>query len=96
MRASTYGRDWKEGAMAAVSTAAKAATFIACSMCETPRPYLYLEIIGQRRNIADRQAQEQFPARSSTPIVAAAHAYQVSSARDELPRRNIIENKNLL
>jgi D-3-phosphoglycerate dehydrogenase len=45
----------------------------------------YLEIIGQRPEIRLDKLENDTPAAAADPIVAAAHAYQVSSARDELP-----------
>src|SRR5262245_45044648 len=47
----------------------------------------YLEIIGRRPEIRLDKLENDTPDAASAPIIAAAHAYQVSSARDELPAR---------
>jgi D-3-phosphoglycerate dehydrogenase len=48
---------------------------------------VYLEIIGSRPEIRLDKLENDSPDTLVTPIVAAAHAYQVSSARDELPAK---------
>jgi D-3-phosphoglycerate dehydrogenase len=45
----------------------------------------YLEIVGQRPEIRIDKLENDTPEPAAAPIIAAAHAYQVSSARDELP-----------
>lgn len=45
----------------------------------------YQEIIGQRPEIRLDKLENDTPEAAAKPIIAAAHAYQVSSARDELP-----------
>jgi D-3-phosphoglycerate dehydrogenase len=55
----------------------------------------YLEIIGRRPEIRLDKLENDTPDSASAPIIAAAHAYQVSSARDELPARYHV-NKALI
>jgi D-3-phosphoglycerate dehydrogenase / 2-oxoglutarate reductase len=55
----------------------------------------YLEIIGQRPEIRLDKLENDSPEAVMAPIVTAAHAYQCSSARDELPEKYWV-NKNLL
>lgn len=55
----------------------------------------YLEIIGQRPEIRLDKLENDSPDAVMGPIVAAAHAYQCSSARDELPVKYHVD-KNLL
>ena len=55
----------------------------------------YLEIIGQRPEIRLDKLETNSTDAVEDPIIAAAHAYQVSSARDELPVRFHV-NKDLL
>jgi D-3-phosphoglycerate dehydrogenase len=55
----------------------------------------YLEIIGRRPEIRIDKLETNSTDAVVDPIVAAAHAYQVSSARDELPARFHV-NKDLL
>jgi D-3-phosphoglycerate dehydrogenase len=55
----------------------------------------YLEIIAQRPEIRLDKLEHETPEAVAGPIVAAAHAYQVSSARDELPAKFHV-NKDLL
>jgi D-3-phosphoglycerate dehydrogenase len=55
----------------------------------------YLEIIGQRPEIRVDKLENDSPDAVASPIVAAAHAYQVSSARDELPIKYHVD-KSLL
>jgi D-3-phosphoglycerate dehydrogenase / 2-oxoglutarate reductase len=45
----------------------------------------YLEILGQRPEIRIDKLENDTPKLAAEPIIAAAHAYQVTSARDELP-----------
>ncbi len=47
----------------------------------------YLEIIGQRPEIRIDKLENNSPDPEMNPIVAAAHAYQCSSARDELAEK---------
>jgi D-3-phosphoglycerate dehydrogenase len=55
----------------------------------------YLEIVAQRPEIRLDKLENDTPDTVASPIVAAAHAYQVSSARDELPVKFHV-NKALL
>jgi len=55
----------------------------------------YLEIIGQRPEIRLDKLENDTPEAVAAPILSAAHAYQVSSARDELPAKFHV-NKDLL
>jgi D-3-phosphoglycerate dehydrogenase len=55
----------------------------------------YLEIIGQRPEIRLDKLENDSPEPVMAPIVAAAHAYQCSSARDELPAKYHVD-KGLL
>jgi D-3-phosphoglycerate dehydrogenase len=55
----------------------------------------YLEIIAQRPEIRLDKLEHETPDTVAGPIIAAAHAYQVSSARDELPARFHV-NRDLL
>jgi D-3-phosphoglycerate dehydrogenase / 2-oxoglutarate reductase len=48
---------------------------------------IYLDLIAQRPEIRLDKLENDSPAAAAGPIVAAAHAYQVSSARDELPQQ---------
>ena len=56
---------------------------------------VYLDIIGQRPEIRLDKLERESPDAAVKPIVAAAHAYQVSSARDELPEQFHV-NKDLI
>jgi D-3-phosphoglycerate dehydrogenase / 2-oxoglutarate reductase len=56
---------------------------------------IYLELIAQRPEIRLDKLENDSPDSAIHPIMAAAHAYQVSSARDELPVRYHV-NKDLL
>ncbi len=47
----------------------------------------YLDIIAQRPEIRLDKLENDEPDASAHPIMAAAHAYQIGSARDELPLR---------
>ena len=47
----------------------------------------YLEILAQRPEIRLDKLENDSPDTAVAPILAAAHAYQISSARDELPAR---------
>lgn len=53
---------------------------------------VYLELIGARPEIRLDKLENDSPDAVMSPIVAAAHAYQVSSARDELPARYHVDN----
>jgi D-3-phosphoglycerate dehydrogenase len=55
----------------------------------------YLEIIGQRPEIRIDKLENDSPEPVMAPVVAAAHAYQCSSARDELPAKYHVD-KSLL
>lgn len=55
----------------------------------------YLEIMSQRPEIRIDKLENDSAETVTAPIIAAAHAYQVSSARDELPARYHV-NKELL
>jgi D-3-phosphoglycerate dehydrogenase len=55
----------------------------------------YLEILGQRPEIRIDKLENDSPDAAIRPIVSAAHAYQVSSARDELPAKFHV-NEDLL
>jgi D-3-phosphoglycerate dehydrogenase len=55
----------------------------------------YLDIIGRRPEIRIDKLENNSPDPVMAPIVAAAHAYQCSSARDELPEK-YWANKDLL
>ena len=46
---------------------------------------IYLDIIATRPEIRLDKLENDTPDAAARPIVSAAHAYQVSSARDELP-----------
>jgi D-3-phosphoglycerate dehydrogenase len=48
---------------------------------------VYLDIIAQRPEIRLDKLENDSPEAVAQPILSAAHAYQVSSARDELPAR---------
>jgi D-3-phosphoglycerate dehydrogenase / 2-oxoglutarate reductase len=48
---------------------------------------VYAEIIATRPEIRFDKLQNDTPDRDAEPILSAAHAYQVSSARDEVPRK---------
>lgn len=56
---------------------------------------IYLELIGSRPEIRLDKLENDSPDAVANPIIAAAHAYQVSSARDELPARYHV-NKDLI
>ena len=56
---------------------------------------IYLELIANRPEIRLDKLENDSPDAVASPIVAAAHAYQVSSARDELPAKYHV-NKELL
>jgi D-3-phosphoglycerate dehydrogenase len=47
----------------------------------------YLEIMGERPEIRVDKLEHETPEEVAAPILAAAHAYQIGSARDELQRR---------
>jgi D-3-phosphoglycerate dehydrogenase len=47
----------------------------------------YLEILAQRPEIRLDKLENDFPDAVAAPVLAAAHAYQISSARDELPTK---------
>jgi D-3-phosphoglycerate dehydrogenase len=47
----------------------------------------YLEIMAQRPEIRVDKLEHETPEKVAAPILAAAHAYQIGSARDELQRR---------
>jgi D-3-phosphoglycerate dehydrogenase / 2-oxoglutarate reductase len=47
----------------------------------------YLDIIAQRPEIRIDKIEHETPAAAAEPILAAAHAYQIGSARDELQPR---------
>jgi D-3-phosphoglycerate dehydrogenase len=55
----------------------------------------YLEILGQRPEIRLDKLENDSAESITAPILAAAHAYQISSARDELPLK-YHANKGLL
>src|SRR5690242_16961052 len=46
---------------------------------------IYLDLIAQRPEIRPDKLENDSPDSVANPVMAAAHAYQVSSARDELP-----------
>src|ERR1041384_6153083 len=46
---------------------------------------IYLDLIAQRPEIRLDKLENDSPDAVAQPVVSAAHAYQVSSARDELP-----------
>src|SRR2546423_11553356 len=46
---------------------------------------IYFDLIAQRPEIRLDKLENDTPDSAITPVMAAAHAYQVSSARDELP-----------
>lgn len=48
---------------------------------------IYLEIIGKRPEIRIDKLENDSAGAVADPILAAAHAYQISSARDELPAK---------
>src|SRR6476660_2789988 len=48
---------------------------------------IYLDLIATRPEIRLDKLENDSPDAAVNPIVAAAHAYQVSSARDELPAK---------
>ena len=48
---------------------------------------LYAEIIATRPEIRFDKLENDTPDPAAEPILSAAHAYQVSSARDEVPRK---------
>jgi D-3-phosphoglycerate dehydrogenase len=56
---------------------------------------IYLELIATRPEIRLDKLENDSPDTVANPIVAATHAYQVSSARDELPARYHV-NKDLI
>lgn len=56
---------------------------------------IYLDIIATRPEIRLDKLENDTPDATANPIVSAAHAYQVSSARDELPAKFHV-NKDLL
>jgi D-3-phosphoglycerate dehydrogenase len=56
---------------------------------------IYLELIATRPEIRLDKLENDSPDATASPIIAAAHAYQVSSARDELPAKYHV-NKDLL
>ena len=56
---------------------------------------IYLDLIATRPEIRLDKLENDSPDATAGPIVSAAHAYQVSSARDELPAKFHV-NKDLL
>jgi D-3-phosphoglycerate dehydrogenase len=56
---------------------------------------IYLDLIATRPEIRLDKLENDTPEAAAAPIVSAAHAYQVSSARDELPAQFHV-NKDLL
>ena len=56
---------------------------------------IYLDLIATRPEIRLDKLENDSPDAVASPIVAAAHAYQVSSARDELPAKYHV-NKELI
>ena len=56
---------------------------------------IYLDLIAKRPEIRLDKLENDTPDTAANPIVAAAHAYQVSSARDELPAKYHV-NKDLI
>jgi D-3-phosphoglycerate dehydrogenase len=48
---------------------------------------IYLDLIAQRPEIRLDKLENDSPDSMTVPVIAAAHAYQVSSARDELPMK---------
>src|SRR6476660_756334 len=56
---------------------------------------IYLDLIATRPEIRLDKLENDSPDAAVNPIVAAAHAYQVSSARDELPAKFHV-NKDLI
>ena len=56
---------------------------------------IYLDLIATRPEIRLDKLENDTPDAAAGPIVSAAHAYQVSSARDELPAKFHV-NKDLL
>jgi D-3-phosphoglycerate dehydrogenase len=50
------------------------------------RPIGFVEIVGQRDDVRLDMLEHESPAAVAEPILAAAHAYQTSSTRDELAR----------
>ncbi|MBV8423329.1 MAG: 3-phosphoglycerate dehydrogenase, partial [Hyphomicrobiales bacterium] len=47
----------------------------------------YLDIIAQRPEMRLDKLEHETPDEVAGPIMAAAHAYQIGSSRDELPTR---------
>ena len=56
---------------------------------------IYLDLIATRPEIRLDKLENDTPEAAAAPIISAAHAYQVSSARDELPAKFHV-NKDLL
>ena len=56
---------------------------------------IYLDLIATRPEIRLDKLEHDTPEATAAPVVSAAHAYQVSSARDELPAQFHV-NKDLL
>ena len=56
---------------------------------------IYLDLIATRPEIRLDKLENDTPDAAAVPIVSAAHAYQVSSARDELPAKFHV-NKDLI
>ena len=56
---------------------------------------IYLDLIATRPEIRLDKLENDTPESAAAPIVSAAHAYQVSSARDELPAKFHV-NKDLI
>jgi D-3-phosphoglycerate dehydrogenase / 2-oxoglutarate reductase len=56
---------------------------------------IYLDLIATRPEIRLDKLENDTPDAAAAPIVSAAHAYQVSSARDELPAKFHV-NKDLI
>ena len=55
----------------------------------------YADIIAQRPEIRLDKLENDTPEQEAAPILAAAHAYQISSARDEVPRHYHAEKELL-
>ena len=54
----------------------------------------YAEIIATRPEIRLDKLENDTPDKDAEPVLSAAHAYQVSSARDEVPRAALPERYN--
>jgi D-3-phosphoglycerate dehydrogenase len=55
----------------------------------------YADIIAQRPEIRLDKLENDTPEQEAAPILAAAHAYQISSARDEVPHHYHVEKELL-